>query len=695
MFQFQIRRHFGHLLLGLGGFALLAGLHAEARSQAPQASIGSFVQDDAITDFASFEVTFNAAIEKLDTRAMTKMLEKYPEWGQRHAVEMMRRIAWTPNERYIEDARLLRVAWKEAYDNDFLTRVEKFFTGLPSSLRTQRGSVLSAWQNAYDMYWNLRNKPKGKERNEQLLDAGRKLEEAGDAFMEIGDLYYAALAYQHAGLAHHENTVGDKDQDVATAARCFTRMLEAYDRLDLEDPDTDWYRGQLAEFEKLGVDGGMTAEEAKSITPGMKFGPPRTLDSVYRLIASATELDRPSFRADPAYVTWGAVYLQGEGSQATFGAKQDGVLIKRLGAAEIEVTGADGVAEVHKLTGNLTLVETTTGEQKLPWSFLFQTGKSSDYFHEIGVNLEPNSDFLTLYVLPASGMTVDVDGTPVTIIDDNADGIYGSPPQTYEYPGMGKGEYQPEMDTIAIGATNTVIPFSNFVQIGKSWFQIETQADGQAFRMTPIEEIRTGELVLDFAGPKPSWLILRGMDNLENAFFDLTESKKVAVPVGRYQLYYGGFREGKRADGMQKAIVVPGPKSKVWTVTEGTETPVELGAPFDLDFTYTAEAERVTIKGSSVTVTGRGNERYHRLWNLRLAPEVLIRKAGKGSGAKAGRMRLISDADTLNVEGYDKAWWPEDFEFENKYAGEAVEVQLLEKKNKLFGKLESSWREPK
>ena len=56
-------------------------------------------------------------------------------------------------------------------------------------------------------------------------------------------------------------------------------------------------------------------------------------------------------------------------------------------------------------------------------------------------------------------------------------------------------------------------------------------------------------------------------------------------------------------------------------------------------------------------------------------------------------MKLINDQFVmLDVErSYQKVWFPLDCEFEVK--ADVVEVQLQEKKNALFGKLESDWKE--
>jgi len=126
---------------------------------------------------------------------------------------------------------------------------------------------------------------------------------------------------------------------------------------------------------------------------------------------------------------------------------------------------------------------------------------------------------------------------------------------------------------------------------------------------------------------------------------------------------------------------------------EGKTSTVELGGPFDFDFAFEAVERGVSVSGVSVVVVGAAGERYERPWNCRAAPDVYWRDKGKSKGNKAERMKLINDQFVMfDIEDpYQKVWFPLDCEFEVKT--DAVEIQLREKKNALFGKLDSSWKE--
>ena len=94
-------------------------------------------------------------------------------------------------------------------------------------------------------------------------------------------------------------------------------------------------------------------------------------------------------------------------------------------------------------------------------------------------------------------------------------------------------------------------------------------------------------------------------------------------------------------------------------------------------------------------MVGSHGERYERLWNCAARPEVSVRKAGVKRGGKKEKMDRLQNLDELTpdnkrVWSYVDAWYPLDLEMPKK-EGKVV-VQLREKKNKLFGAIESVWK---
>ncbi len=138
---------------------------------------------------------------------------------------------------------------------------------------------------------------------------------------------------------------------------------------------------------------------------------------------------------------------------------------------------------------------------------------------------------------------------------------------------------------------------------------------------------------------------------------------------------------------------MPTDTSKTFEVMEGQTVAVPFGAPFDFAFEHTVQDESITVVGNSVAVIGAGGERYERIFLAVPRPEVSYRKSGTKRGGKPLEMEIIQDRDGFDRKGgYDAIWKPLDLVVPKKASETDVEVQLIEKKNKLFGNIESSWR---
>jgi len=54
-------------------------------------------------------------------------------------------------------------------------------------------------------------------------------------------------------------------------------------------------------------------------------------------------------------------------------------------------------------------------------------------------------------------------------------------------------------------------------------------------------------------------------------------------------------------------------------------------------------------------------------------------------------MAHVTDVETMNKLGTETTWFPLDLELDVKGQGD-VELQLVDKKHDLFGKIESDWK---
>ena len=227
-------------------------------------------------------------------------------------------------------------------------------------------------------------------------------------------------------------------------------------------------------------------------------------------------------------------------------------------------------------------------------------------------------------------------------------------------------------------------------EIGGKWYRLEVKGGGTSLTATPVE-VKTATLKYKFAGGKPEWIIVRGTGELENCYFEVS-SKGTEVPAGKYELFYGDLRKGKKQQ-VAKALIIPGRKALSVSVQAGKVETLELGAPFGFDFDTTLDGETLTLIGQSVVVVGSAGERYERAWNCVPRPELSWRKSGAKKGSKGEKADFVQSSYQLDELGWEAGWFPRDLIITLKGKPEAVEVQLFEKKNKLFGKLTSDWKE--
>lgn len=639
-----------------------------------------------------FASEFRKYREVGDLPSAAKLVRREEFQAQSFAISQLELLTTAGSEEINANVKLLRAAWKDVYRSDaFLTNVERYLGSLTPGTRSQRSSQIQAFNNANNRLVAKLAEPRSAERAKAALGLAAEIEPLAQTFVDLGDQWMAARVFHAVGYASDTLSLGDEYGKLADVFRCYTRFIELRTSLALEDRLFKDVQGRLAELAALGFDPGAAPEAAGEVLVGIKLGTPRKLQVSPMTLELPGEPARPGFSCDVAHPTWASLYFTKVGTEDSFKSMERSPLIRRTGAAEIEVVGSDGKSQKVALTGKITRIDTTTGTNPRPWSFFIQVGGQNDFYHDIQANLSPSAENLNLYTLPASMAQVTLDEIPVQVFDDNLDGIYGSKPVTRGYSDITKGEFQVDLDSMRIGKQKEAVPFSEYVQVGPAWYRLVAQDSGAAFEATPAEVV-TGTVELEFKGPfKPSWIVIQGQDdNLKDTFFELTAAKKVEVPIGRYAFLCGGYREGERPDGIRKCILTAGKNMPPVVVKRGETSKLTLGAPFSFDFRATISGEKVTVQGSSITVVGAGGERYHRLWNARVQPEVSLRKAGSKKGNKGGRMSLIGDPQTLNDKGFDKCWKPLDLDVENGFGAE-VEVQLVQDKSKLFGKIESPW----
>jgi hypothetical protein len=668
-------------------------------SAAPHAVLAraAHLAEDKYSDFTK-ELAPLIGLSAFDE--IIKLLKKYQEEAVIHVDLLAGRMATGNNDQLEREFQVMSRCWKEAFKSSFVEKMYEYHSLIDPTQRRERDGLVQRYREALDKFEKNRA---GAKDGPVFELAGNEFDGLSKEFARLGDHFYAARCASGAGICFDATYRGNQ-ADLKRACAAFGKVVEHFDKFDLK---YKLYFECQARFEALVRDGyGPTPEPdpnapapPEGTTPTAQPNAAIVTTTSFAALKSLEEIQRPNFYADELYAAWPVINLGAKGSSGSFQSLERGPLVMRPDAAKVGVdANGDGTPEKSfGLTGNATTVEFELGdgEERRKWAFVFKTGIQDDNYQGVKTNLAPDDKQMRFYVMNAASVTTTLAGAPVRIIDDNMDGVYGSVPRPFAYAGLTENVYQPEFDCIVIGESKRARPWSQYQEIGGAWYDLASEKSGTLLRATPVQ-LETGTLRLEFKGPAPTWLIVRGTGKLEHAYFDIVDPAKkgVTVPTGTYELFAGELRSGKKAQTM-KCLILPSSDMKKWTVAKGAETVVQLGGPFAFEFKREVGEEKFTVKGKSVTVIGAAKERYERTWNCVPRPEVSWRRSGSKKGSKPEKMDIVQDLLEQNEDGsyrYGEAdtWRPIDTAFEFK-KGESIEVQLVEKKNKLFGEIASDW----
>ena len=666
---------------------------------------------------------------KNDHSGVAKLMKSKKDDSVAWIVVTCESLAQKPNDADEKFAEALKAGWKEGIGGEFAEREYKAMKELGNNKRDRNGLMERLDAVLTDL-------EKNKEHPEDLVfqNAVDELDVVGPGLDETGDLYRSSQAY-FVQAQCYENEVRGASVDLHKAWVAYGHVLETRDKLDLKDSVYEQATKRKAALLAKGADkkkdpnaeppaggggegggappaGGANAganpppkeganpgaAPAAGASPGAA-GAPIVAAATFDALPAVDAFLRPNYSADEIFVLWNAsMALKGKGSSTTFVRFTTGPPLIRVGKTDLRFdTNGDGQGDEKVPTpGTPVLVKVNIGKgtDARPWACLAQIGSDKDDFQGVQVNNNPSDESLFLFAISAASITANVGGVPIRIIDDDADSVYGNPPLSYPEYGCVNGENQPEFDSIVIGASKRARPWSELQQIGDKWYKLEPTTNAKEVHATPAD-VQTGTLKLEFTGPvQPAWIVVQGVDAaLKNTRFDLVEggAKGVAVPAGKYSFFYGEVRKGKRKQ-TQKVLILPGKSMPTWQVEPGKTAVVQLGGPFGFDWRHSVDGDKVKVEGASVCVVGAKGERYERAWGCVPRPEVSWRKKGTKTGSKGELMKVILDQDTMIKQKPDASWFPLDLEVPLKGEKNAIEVQLLEKKHDLFGKIESEWK---
>lgn len=637
---------------------------------------------------ADFASDFRAAIQAKDSARQVELVRENESGAVDFAVEVCEAIGEAPSEKLEKEYAAISSAWREVAGTRFVDHYYEYTSLLNPAVRRHRGSVLKRFEELTEEYDEA---VAAKNRN-RFPGMGGEFEGLAGSFDETGDIYHRAESWRYSGLCFDEPNRGD-DADHHRAWEAYVEARRAREEIDLLDAVHEWLIERIDRLDAQGY-GAPPTEEEQEAAAEARSAAATTISLSFEMVDEIDDVERTVYYADENFTTWNQAPLGVNGATNTFHTMEDSPEITRFGSSDVGIDlDGDGAEDIDiPLTGNIEPIQVTL-EDGTPWAFLMAIGDERRIHQGIEVNLAPNDLNLTLFYANAGTMKGMLGEEEIRIFDDNMDGIYGSGAKAWQLTGLAPGNQEWQLDSIQIGGAKKTVPWSEFVQVGDQWYQFETTGKPDELIAHPAEPA-TGTLALDYKGLKPDYVIVRGTGKYENCFYDLTEGGKkgLEVPAGKYNLLTGRVSKGKRAQ-MMKALLTPGSAEPV-TVREGGEATFELGAPFGFDFDFDVNGDMVTVNGMSVVVEGRGGEIYDRIWNAVPRPEVSLKKASSKKGGKGEKMRIIEVQLDIGVVpgGWSALWHPLNLELENKKYGPDVEVQLVEKKNKLFGKIESVWR---
>lgn len=635
------------------------------------------------------------SINSLDE--MAALVKKNEDQAILAVVETCEAIGSGSSDQLENEASALDKAWRKAFNSKFVDKVYRYFAlDLQPAYKKHRRELLDRYE--------IINKEFASAQQEKSVGKyaalGLEFNSLGDQFGELKDHYMASVCYSRYALAFGESLNAKDKADLRRECEAWGLYLQARDEIELHG---HYYDEAKERFKQLEFDGfgdpskGPEARAAARAASDVAYRP-QPIEATFRIVPDIEGIQRPLYGSDSNFQIWSSVRLGGIDSSVKMDWVEGGPTLIRLGAAKLGVDGdGDGKADVEVgLTGKITPVQVSlgSGEGKRDWGFLTAIGQQRDTYQGFAFNLAPDEKQLLLYIAPAGSQVGTVNDISVQMIDDNMDGLYGTGPRQLGFLGLVQGSFQYDVDTVVVRDAKYARPWSRLQKIGDAWFTFEPGAEGKPMVATRTD-VESGTLQLDMKGAPAAWMVVRGTGNNADLYYDLVSggANKVEVPAGTYELFTGLVAQGKKAQRM-KALVVPGKNARTWRVGPGETSKVELGAPFNVDFEVKQDNDTVTVVGPTVVVTGRGGETYQRLWNCVLAPEVNLRKAGSSKGKKEGKMVPITSQESLEEKNYDydTVWFPVGEPIPKPSPGETYEVQLFEKKSKMFGKLESDWK---
>lgn len=627
----------------------------------------------------------------------------------------------------------MKSLFAEVHKADTLDHLERYYMGADQELLDKQREIDEAYNKAMRRWGELQSAKDADatvKLAQDLNTIGRRADSMGNRML-AGKVYIlVASIYSRAPVKQDEQAT----MDAIAAIKDYLAAREAWNFTFDREYATwkNWRKGKEAELKAKEAEGKKLEEAGIDKTAeGLK----KRVDPKGKVLSAALEFSKvkkphssPFFMGGEAPQQWMSTQIQGDSPAKMLFFKRQDLYLKRVGNTKIEVCldPAGKVSFPVDIGPKPKISHFWLDEKKTqPYAMMFFYGSQNTPFGAGTSNLAPNKDAITVYYRSVAAWECKLGDTDITLFDDTGDGkLFVEDPMemgiTTRMLGEG-GEKEIKVaafDAMQIGR-DPVQPLSSLVQLKEGWFKLEAADGGKAVAARPLHPDFTkfGKLQLKWKGSrsvKPAVLIVRGTGELATVAFNLAKGKAIEVPTGKYEIAYGRAFKGKGAQ-MQVAHIFKGDSQPI-EVEEGKTAELTLGAPFTMDFAREGSGDTLRLDSLKFRVLGAAKEVYCKIIGPVPAPEVVVTKNASGRGAKAiAEYVALESGDLLNTAaktvdanlkkanargmGVNVAYFPVvkgDKEgstiLEVKLPFSGALIGLRVKKNKLFGKIEATYK---
>ncbi len=683
-------------------------------------------------NFDKFTHELSEKVRFKDEKGYDKILKEYHYHALLHFRAQVRMLIRdeTHEQSQAEYGRLT-ASWQRVFRTDTLEQIERWLRSQDIAQIRTFDNCYGALQKGKNHYFQLyTDKPNERANYEKLVESLLKLAEQ---FEYIGERTQAAETW--GVVAQVYNIMPSRTlQDRKEAVYAIDRYQEHRDRWNYNKDQLYLTNVNWAKEEKRKIEED-EKKQAKRAAEGYDENI-TGIDSFLVVDADKTEKFYPftfkpmskfeskvdfSLMGGPSPMRWPSVTITGKGPIKMSWFRSKEMFLVRPGNNKYGVTfdGAESnlkknpfqpVAAPNKIKKPSLIYLGDPKAKEDPYAMWFYTGGASEPFQGMSQNYAPTAKRAIVYYKSASSWVADVDGTPVTLFDDNSDGAIFTEDYEEDF-GMTQrtltDDFDEEtkvsaIDSMQIGKKAKAVPFSNWVKVNGSWFHMRRSEDGKKFglRATNPDYFKTGNVKVKWSagkGTKLEALVVQGRGWFGQARFDISKGV-TELPAAEYEVLFGRIVNGKKAR-MSSADLFAG-STEPFTVKPGETTELAFGAPFKLEYNREGEGRDLKINALTIKVIGTAGEIYRNVNGAPPASEILAAKDDTGKGAKAiGAFIALKDAQMASdlskgqAIGFEVAYWPVvkgvangSFVFE-EFVPDGTKIGLKGDKNKLFGKL--------